>query len=101
MKQIIILFGFIVLVSLTQSCGQVGVNFNPDAAMATYEDIGIVHEDGRFISCMAPEFNDYACMNVEKWKELKELLTRIRLDRKTRAIVSEKVKQIDKAFKHE
>lgn len=98
MKQIIVLFGFVVLVSFT-SCGRIGVNFDPDIHMSDYEMDSIVGEDGVYISCQEPEFNEYACMHKSKWIELKALLTRIRLSKKDSKMLIEKTQKIDKAYK--
>lgn len=102
MKNTILLFGFFVLFCFfTQSCGRIGVSFNPDAAMADYTTNSIIHEDGRQIYCDTPEFNEYACMSLTKWKELKSLLTRIKLDKKTRYQVNLLTEQIDKSYQQD
>jgi len=73
-----------------------GIKFDPNPYVSDYKNRGIVNRDGDFVSCAEPRFNDYACLSVEKLKELAEILKRARLPRKEK---NQKLKELDELIK--
>ena len=53
--------------------------WNPDFAIADYENQRIVKEDGTAIYADEIEFNQYACLNKSKIIELNSILRRARI----------------------
>lgn len=68
-----------------------GIKFNPDWHVGDYEQMRIVPEKGEPILCEDPRFNNYACMHVDKIKELKEILLKARMPKSTKRMIIKKL----------
>lgn len=55
------------------------VYFNPDFFVTDFRVGGIVSERGEVILSSEPAFNEYACMHINKVKELRRLLYSVKL----------------------
>lgn len=51
--------------------------FDPDFHIGDFQNVGITNGKEE-ISCKQVEFNDYACMHIDKVKELSTILSRYR-----------------------
>lgn len=77
----------ILLVFLLAIAGCKGVYFNPDFFVADHTSGGIVSERGEVILSSDERFDEFACMHIEKVKELKRLLMSKNIGGKNRALV--------------
>ena len=74
------IFVLIIIVQMLGGCrkGPV-VHFDPDFYVGDHVSQSIISERGDMISCSDPRFNDYAALHIEKIKELKTLLIRLKI----------------------
>ncbi len=71
-------FKYGLLFCLISACRK-PVYFNPDFYVADFRVGGIVSERGETILSNEPAFNEYACMHINKVKELRRLLYNVKL----------------------
>lgn len=67
--------------------GCTGIKFNPDIYVGDYQNEGITSEKGITVYANEQRFNEYGCMHKSKWKELREILRRARLPRRTKRLI--------------
>lgn len=71
----------ILMTFFVSSCYSEGIKFDPQFHINSSRLIGIIAEDGHYVSCTDDDFNLYASMHKDKIKELSEILKRARLPR--------------------
>lgn len=65
--------------NLLTGCYSEEIKWNPNFHINSSHLMGIVAEDGHYVSCSDEAFNEYASLHKDKIKELAEILKRARL----------------------
>lgn len=95
MRSSAVLFMAIVLLSLI-ACGKQSIQdiekFDPQFHVGDYLNEQIINRTGGTVSIKDPKFNDFACLHVDKVKELNIILNRYR--RRTPLKVRKEVKEL-------
>jgi hypothetical protein len=72
----------VILTTLSASNCSRRVRFDPDAYRANSYLEAIVNENQVTVYCYEPQFDKFACMHEDKWKELRRLLQDARIPNK-------------------
>lgn len=88
----IIIFLFLLVVVL--SCGQQGIQFDPQFYKGDYLSESVVNRHGVHIYANDPEFNNLACMSKEKVIELMQILYKARIPKKKRKKILKSIMQL-------
>ena len=94
MKHILVILVMLIAFSCTKKSIQDIEKFDPDFHISDYEK-GSITNGTEEISCREVKFNDYACMNIEKIKELNKILSRYR---RRVPLTSKRVESLLKSF---
>lgn len=87
------------LVILTSSCGR--IKWDPNFFVSDYINSAIVDRNGVVVYTDTPEFNNYACLSIDKIMELNEILIRARLPKNVKRRLKRKLYPHIKFIKEE
>lgn len=80
------------------SCGTNRPKFYPDAYRANHHIEAIVNAKEDVVYCYEERFSEFACMNKQKWEELRRLIQELQIDPSQKLIL---LKSIEHALKKE
>ena len=82
----------LLLLSTTLSVSRCArARFDPDAYRASSRLEAIVNENGVEVMCHEPKFDEFACMHKTKWEELRRLIQGLKLSKKAKADLLNKI----------
>jgi len=84
----------VLIIIILSLIGCKGVSFNPDFHVGDHLTQTIASERGDIIPTDSPRFDEFACMHIDKIKELKRLLLSRNIGRENKKKVTDGYKQL-------
>ena len=83
----------VLMIFLSSSCRS-GIKFDPQSYVGDYGTESIINRHGKRVMANEVFFNEFACMHKDKWMELRAILKRAKLPRRTKRILEHKLEGI-------